>query len=125
MDLLKVNAQKGTPAKLRWSVLLAAGLSLALSVPALAAPKSDVKPTVIAYDYHNVAHSSDGSIWYWGEVADVVKGKYTLRDNTPQLMPGLKDVADIQTFRKNHIILKKDGTVWEWAQFQDTLRGSL
>jgi len=113
--LLKANAPKGTLAKLRWSALLAAGLALALSVPVLAAPKPDVKPpTVIAYDYHSVARSSDGSVWYWGGLADVIKDKYTLRDNIPQLMPGLKDVADIQAFRDNHIILKSDGTVWEW-----------
>ncbi len=115
MSLLKVNAPKGTVAKLRWSVLFAAGLALALSVPALAAPKPDMKPpTVIAEDYHSVAQTSDGSIFYWGGVADVIKDKYTLRDNTPQIMPGLKDVADIQAFRNNHIILKKDGTVWDW-----------
>jgi len=115
VSLLKVNAPKGTVAKLRWSALFAAGLALALSVPALAAPKPDMKPpTVIAYDYHSVAQTSDGSIFYWGGVADVIKDKYTLRDNTPQIMPGLKDVADIQAFRNNHIILKKDGTVWDW-----------
>jgi len=114
---LKVNAQQGKLAKIRRSLLFAAGLSLALSVPALAASKPDVKPpTVIAYDYHSVAQLSDGSIWYWGGIGDLVKGKYTLRDNTPQLMPGLKDVVEIQAFRDNHIILKKNGTVWEWMR---------
>lgn len=114
LDLLKVNAQKGTLARFRWSILLAAGLSLALSLPTLAAPKPDAKPAVIAYDYHSVVRSSDGSIWYWGGVADVVKGKFTFRDNTPERMTNLKDVVDIQAFRNDHIILKKDGTVWEW-----------
>ncbi|MFC4304341.1 RCC1 domain-containing protein [Cohnella boryungensis] len=114
---MKVNAQKGKWAKFSSSILLATGLAVVLSVPALAAPKPDVKPpTVIAYDYHSVAQLSDGSVWYWGGIADTIKDKYTLRDNTPQLMPGLKDVADIQAFRDNHILLKKNGTVWEWGR---------
>ncbi|WP_235941403.1 RCC1 domain-containing protein [Paenibacillus puerhi] len=83
-------------------------------MPTWAAPKADVKPAVIAYDEHSVARSSDGSTWYWGGIADVIKGKFTLRDNTPKLMPTLKDAVDIQAFRNKHIILKENGEVWEW-----------
>ncbi len=111
---MKIHTQKGKMAKLRRSVLsIAAGLSLALSVPALAAPEPVVTPTVTAAYSHSVVQASDGSIWHWGGIGDVVKDKYTLRDNTPKVVQGLQDVAEIQSYREKQLILKKDGTVWE------------
>lgn len=111
---MKIHAQKGKMAKLRRSVLsIAAGLSLALSVPVLAAPEPVVTPTVTAAYSHSVVQASDGSIWHWGGIGDVVKDKYTLRDNTPKLVWDLQDVAEIQSYREKQLILKKDGTVWE------------
>ncbi|WP_270169344.1 RCC1 domain-containing protein [Paenibacillus sp. SYP-B4298] len=110
---MKINALTGKLAKFQRSVLLVAGLSLALSVPALAAPESVVKPTVTADGSHSVLHASDGSVWQWGDNGDVIKGKITLEDNTPKLMPHIKDVAEIQSYRNKQIFLKKDGTVWE------------
>jgi alpha-tubulin suppressor-like RCC1 family protein len=113
VNRLKNYAQKGKLAKFRRSVLCAAGLSLALSVPALAAPEPIVTPTVTAADYHSVVQASDGSVWHWGGIGDVIKEKYTLRENKPKLVPGVQDVAEIQSYRNNQLILKKDGTVWE------------
>lgn len=111
---MKIEGSRGKLAKIRQSVLcVAAGLSLVLSVPALAAPASNVKPTVTAADYHSVVQAVDGSVWHWGGVADTVNGKYTLRDNKPQLMPNLTNVADVQSYRNDQLILKKDGTVWQ------------
>lgn len=111
---MKSNASKSRLAKFRQSALcVAVGLSLTLSLPAMAAPDKNVKPTVTAADYHSVVQASDGSVWHWGGVADTVKGKYTFRDNTPKLRPELTDVAQVLSYRNNQIILKKDGTVWE------------
>jgi alpha-tubulin suppressor-like RCC1 family protein len=119
--LLKGIVQRNRRVKFRWSILLAAGLSLVLATQTLAAPESGVKAvkplilTVTAADYHSVAYTSNGDVWYWGGIADVIKGKHTFRDNEPKLMKGLKDVAAIQSHHHREVILKKDGTVWEWG----------
>lgn len=119
--MLKGFFQKNPIAKLRRSMLLIAGLSLVIATQSLAAPASEViteEPlpfTVTASGYHSVVKTPDGDVWYWGGIADVIDGKHTFRDNTPQHMNGLQDVADIQSYHQQELILKKDGTVWDWG----------
>lgn len=104
-------------------MLLTVGLSLAAASQSLAAtasaPELKTEPTlpftVTASGYHSVVKTPDGDVWYWGGMADVIDGKHTFRDNVPQLMDGLKDVADIQPYYQQELILKKDGTVWNWG----------
>ncbi|WP_186438478.1 RCC1 domain-containing protein [Cohnella terricola] len=112
------DIRKGPLKSLRKVVLLAAALSLVLVTEAMAAPKPEVKTNpliVTASNYHSTAYTSDGEVWYWGGVADVILGKHTFRDNRPELMQDLKNAVEIQSYQYRELILKKDGTVWEWG----------
>src|SRR5690606_32051898 len=95
--LLKVNIQSSRWARFRRSMILTVGISLMVATQSLAAPEPEVKAekssslTITAADYHSVAYNSNGDVWYWGGIADVIDGKHIFRDNKPKLMEGLND----------------------------------
>lgn len=116
---MKSFVSRSRLARIRKSVLIAAGLTLVLASQALAAPVKEAKAVpqlaVTASDYRSAVYSTDGKVWYWGGIADVIDGKHTFRDNVPAAMLDLKDIVDIQSLQHREIFLKKDGTVWEWG----------
>ncbi len=119
--LVEGMMQKGKFARLRRSLVLTVGLSLLLSTSAMATEEATEETgatpsmNVSATYYHSVAYNEKGDVWYWGGLADEVDGEHKLRDNRPQLIEGLGDVAAIHSFQGNEVILKKDGTVWKWG----------
>lgn len=118
---MKSNLQKTVVARTCRTVLLVAALSLTAGAQALAAPSADKKAPTIAVtvsDYHSVAYSGDGKVWYWGGVADGGgSDPVKLRDNKPELMQGLDNVQSIAAqYGNGDLILKKDGTVWDWGR---------
>ncbi|UJF33179.1 RCC1 domain-containing protein [Paenibacillus hexagrammi] len=85
-------------------------------------------------DYHNVVTSSEGKVWYWGNVADrdtvVTQGEYgpeyklKERDNKPEVMNNLEGIAAVSAqYGNGDVILKKDGTVWSWGRKLNDITG--
>ena len=81
------------------------GAALSLALLAAAAPERTAVLGVTAGGTHNVALSSDGTVWTWG-------------DGTPAMTPvarnGFPGFRSLVAGRGRTAILASDGTVWSW-----------
>lgn len=73
---------------------------------------------------HNIALRSNGVVVAWGQNYDSQLGLgYTTPWNsptppitTPQTVPGMTDVIQIETNHASNLALKQNGTVWAWGK---------
>ncbi|MGF7029460.1 alpha-tubulin suppressor-like RCC1 family protein [Paenibacillus mucilaginosus] len=64
---------------------------------------------------HNVVMDDAGSLWYWGNKAQVTGGETIVHDNKPERIMSLAGAKQVAASVKRNLILKEDGTVWTWS----------
>ena len=66
--------------------------------------------------WHNLALSSDGRVFAWGNNSNGQLGDGTRSErNIPVNVEGLEDIIDIGSGWQHSLALKSDGTVWTWG----------
>ncbi|WP_019851439.1 hypothetical protein [Desulfitobacterium sp. PCE1] len=71
---------------------------------------------------HSIALQNDGTVWTWGSNGQYQLGYdtgSTYRCSTPQRVPELSDIKEIEAGELHTIALKNDGTVYTWGMNYD------
>lgn len=77
---------------------------------------NDVNRKIDGSNFRSIAVKQDGTVWTWGvDAGDFINNTTSTSTKTPEPVPGLTNVVEVEDGYMHTVALKADGTIWSWG----------